>query len=134
MDAIYVLVAAARNEEANIEKTIKAIISQTIRPEKWVIVSDGSTDRTEEIVNHYLAEYDFIQLLSSRGDVSRNFASKVFAINKGLKMLESIDYKFIGNIDADVEFESDYFERILEKFNDNVNLGIVGGWIHELQN
>lgn len=134
MNAIYVLVTAARNEEAYIEKTIKSVISQTIRPKKWVIVSDSSTDRTEEIVNKYSAEYDFIQLLSSRGDVNRNFGSKVYAINKGLKMLEGIDYQFIGNIDADIEFESDYFERILERFNDNVNLGIAGGWLHQLQN
>ena len=46
----YVLITSARNEEAYIEKTIKSVISQTILPKKWVMVSDGSTDRTEEII------------------------------------------------------------------------------------
>ena len=61
MNVIYVLVTAARNEEAYIEKTIKAVISQTIRPKKWVIVSDGSTDRTDEIIKLYANKYAFIQ-------------------------------------------------------------------------
>jgi len=129
----YVLITAARDEEAYIEKTIYSVISQTILPKKWVIVSDNSIDHTEEIVNLYSERYGFIQLLSIKGDVNRNTASKVHAINKGLDMLNEIDYQFIGNIDADIEFESDYFERLLKKFGDNENLGIAGGWIHELQ-
>lgn len=130
----YVLVTAARNEEAYIEKTIKAVISQTLRPKKWVIVSDGSTDLTEEIVKQYSEKYDFIQLLISRGELNRNTASKVYSINEGIKLLENLDYQYLGNIDADIEVESDYFERLLKRFMQNKNLGISGGWIHELQN
>ncbi len=48
----YILITPARNEEANIEKTIRSVISQTLLPKKWVILSDGSTDRTDEIVNN----------------------------------------------------------------------------------
>jgi len=134
MRPIYVLITPARNEQAYIEKTIKSVISQTVRPKKWVIVSNGSTDRTDEIVSQYSTQYDFIQHISFKGGANRNFGSKVNAINKGLKVLYEIEYEFIGNIDADIEFESDYFERLLERFNDNVNLGIAGGWIHELRN
>jgi len=133
MNPVFVLVTAARNEEAYIEKTIKAVVSQTVKPIKWVIVSDGSTDRTGEIVNKYSSEYSFIYFLNLKGDMNRNFGSKVRAINKGLKMLKNINFEFIGNIDADVEFESDYFERIFERFKDNVNLGIAGGWIYEFR-
>ena len=64
MDVIYVLVTAARNEEAYIEKTMQSIVEQTVLPKKWLIVSDGSTDRTDEIVKRYEANYDVINKFS----------------------------------------------------------------------
>jgi poly-beta-1,6-N-acetyl-D-glucosamine synthase len=123
----YVLITPARNEEAYIEKTIESVISQTILPKKWVIVSDGSTDRTDEIVSDYVARYDFIQLLRVAGDGNRNFGSKVNAFNAGYKQLEGIDYDFIGIVDADVSFDSDYYENVLARFEQNPKLGIAGG-------
>jgi len=123
----YVLITPARNEGATIEKTIKSVISQTILPQKWVIVSDGSTDRTDEIVKKYVDKYDFICLHRREADSSRNFASKVYAVNAGVEQLNGTEYDFIGNLDADITFEPDYYERIFEMFGDNPKLGIAGG-------
>lgn len=123
----YVLITPARNEEEYIEKTIQSVISQTILPRKWVIVSDSSTDRTGEIVRQYASKYGFIQLVYSEGDNNRNFGSKVQAFYKGYQQLKNVDYDFIGNLDADVTFEPDYYERVLSKFQEDVKLGIAGG-------
>ena len=87
MNNSYVLITPARNEEAYIEKTIQSVISQTFLPKKWVIVSDGSIDRTDEIVKKYESKYDFIQLLRREASESRNFISKVYAIWARLKRL-----------------------------------------------
>lgn len=127
----YVLVTAARNEEAYIEKTIQSVVDQTILPNKWVIVSDGSTDRTDEIVKQYEANHDFIQLLHRDADGSRNFGSKVYAIRAGIERFYGIQYDFIGNLDADVSFEPHYYERILARFEENPKLGIAGGVLFE---
>jgi glycosyltransferase involved in cell wall biosynthesis len=127
----YVLITPARNEEAYIEKTIKSVISQTILPKKWVIVSDGSTDRTDEIIANYLSDYGFIQLLRREGDNQRNFGSQVRAINAGYEKMQGIDYVFIGNLDADVSFQPDYFEIILKRFEKRPSLGLAGGSIYE---
>jgi glycosyltransferase involved in cell wall biosynthesis len=127
----YVLVTAAYNEERLIEQAIDSILSQTILPAKWIIVSDGSTDRTDEIVSRYTAEHDFIQLLRISEDHARNFAAQVNAINRGLSLLESMDYDFVANIDADITLEPDYFERLLERFRQNPHLGLGGGAIYE---
>ena len=129
--ANYVLITAARNEEAYIEKTIKSVVSQTILPKRWVIVSDGSTDCTDIIVKKYLKSYDFIQLLRKENDSSRNFASKVYAIRAGIEHLSDIEYDFIGNLDADISFQKNYYERILTKFRENPRLGIAGGILFE---
>ena len=59
----YVLITPARNEAAFIEQTIQAVVNQTVTPLKWVIVSDGSTDGTDEIVNRYAAKNDWIELV-----------------------------------------------------------------------
>ena len=72
----YVLITAARNEEAYIDKTIQSVVSQTILPEKWVIVSDGSTDRTDEIVKKYLVENHWIEFLRMPEHKNRKFAAK----------------------------------------------------------
>lgn len=129
----YVLITPAKNEENYIEKTIQAVISQTILPLRWIIVNDGSVDRTNEIVSAYAGKYKFIQVISNSGDSCHNFGSKVKAFNAGYKMLGNFKYNFIGNIDADVSFNSNYFERILKEFECNPRLGIGGGVILELQ-
>jgi glycosyltransferase involved in cell wall biosynthesis len=129
MDKSYVLVTAARNEEAFIEKTIQSVICQSVLPQKWVIVSDGSTDRTDEIVRKYTVKYDFIQLVCVRTCSNRNFASKVNAINAGYKQVKNTEYDYLGILDADVSFEVSYYESVLAKFNQNIKLGIAGGII-----
>lgn len=127
----YVLITAARNEEMYIENTIKAIVSQTILPVKWIIVSDGSTDRTDEIVRQYSTLYNFIHLMRKNVCVNTlvDFSSKVQAIKKGYENLRNTDYNFIGILDGDVTFDSCYYEDILNKFSANPRLGIAGGII-----
>lgn len=123
----YVLITAARNEEKYIERTIQSVISQTILPEKWVIVSDGSTDGTDEIVKRYEAHYDFIQFMCLESNGERNFASQVYTQQVGVELLQDIKYEFIGMLDADISFQPDYYQRVIAKFQENRELGIAGG-------
>jgi len=127
----YVLITPARNEEAFIEKTILSVISQTTLPKKWIIVSDGSTDRTDSIVSKYAVQYSFMQLVRVDSEHHRNFSAKIHAFNAGYANLKSVQYDLIGNLDADVSFEPSYYETMLEKFRDNSGLGLAGGEIYE---
>jgi glycosyltransferase involved in cell wall biosynthesis len=123
----YVLVTAARNEAEFIERTLRAVISQSVLPSKWIIVSDSSTDGMDAIVERYVQRHDFIHLIRHTGDQERNFGSKVRAISKGYEYLKKFDFDFIGNLDADISFEPGYYENILSKFEANPRLGIAGG-------
>ena len=127
----YALVTAAHNEELFIEKTIKAVISQTILPERWVIVSDASVDNTDGIVKKYAERYRFIELVRLGAHHSRSFASKVRALRAGLRRLEGGEYAFIGNLDADISFETFYFANLIDKFAHDPSLGLAGGFIYE---
>lgn len=122
----YVLITPARNEETLIGQTIRSVISQTARPQKWVIVSDGSTDRTEEIAGRYAAEHSWIELVRMPEHRDRNFAAKVQCFKAGLDRLRNIDYDVIGNLDADITFEPDYIEFVLGKLAADPDLGVVG--------
>ncbi len=128
----YILITAARNEQAFIEKTIQSIISQTVLPEEWIIVSDGSTDNTEKIVSEYESKYNFIRLVKFEDTEKRNFASKVHAIKFGLSKLNFKDYDFIGILDADITFDKDHYELILSYFEKNSKLGIAGGKFYDV--
>lgn len=130
----YVLITAARNEEAYIEKTIRSVITQTILPAKWVIVSDGSRDRTDEIVKHYADSYDFILLLRRSSDRERNYGSKVRALKLAYGQLANLEFDFVGNLDADVSLWPPYYEKALSKFDANEHLGVVGGTRFDLYN
>ena len=122
----YVLITPARNEEAFIEKTVRSVISQSVLPKKWVIVSDGSTDRTEEIVKKYAARNNWIELLRMPKHKERHFAAKVICFNAGYNKVKGLKYDIIGNLDADVSFEKDYFEFLLAKLAENSKLGVAG--------
>jgi len=122
----YVLITPARNEEAFIELTIKSMVAQTFKPLRWVIVSDGSTDRTDEIVSSYLSANPWMELLRMPERRERHFAGKVMAFHAGRAKLGDLPYDVIGNLDADVSFEAEHFQYLVGKFTENSKLGVVG--------
>ena len=122
----YVLITPARNEEALLEKTIRSVIGQSILPLKWIIVSDGSTDRTDEIVKQYAKNFDWIELVRMPERADRQFAAKAHAFNAGYERLVGSNYDIIGNLDADITFDTEYLEFLLGKFADDARLGVAG--------
>ena len=122
----YVLITPARNEEAVIVETLKSVVAQRRLPKKWVIVDDASTDRTAEIVEEYAKRYPWILLIRRPPRVDRSFAGKVHAVNAGLETLKDLQFEVMGNLDADVSFDSGYMEFLLQKFVEDPLLGIAG--------
>src|SRR4030042_920703 len=122
----YILITPARNEEAYIGRTLESVVSQTILPEKWVIVSDGSTDRMDEIVEKCHKSHSWIEYIRLPEHSDRQFASKVKAFNAGYQKVANVEYDVIGNLDGDISFEEDYFEYLLDKFAENPRLGVAG--------
>jgi poly-beta-1,6-N-acetyl-D-glucosamine synthase len=130
----YVLITPAYNEVNYLERTIESICSQTVLPAAWVIVSDGSTDGTDEIIKKYASKYNFIKYKRMAEHDEKCFSCKVFAFNAGYKLVEEVQHHFIGNIDADISIENDYFEKLIVKFEEIPKLGVGGGIILELVN
>jgi biofilm PGA synthesis N-glycosyltransferase PgaC len=122
----YVLITPARNEVAFIEKTIESVVGQTLPPERWVVVDDGSTDNTARVVEKYISRYPWIELISRPQRLDRDFAGKASAFNAGFERVRPLDFDVIGNLDADISFKPDYFEFLLNKFAEFPKLGMAG--------
>lgn len=123
----YVVVTPAHNEALFIEKTIQSMVAQTIKPVAWIVVNDGSTDATAELVERYRARHSFIKLINVSRSGGRHFGNKVHAFNQGLEEAKHLEYDFIGNLDADISFGADYFQRLLAEFHKDSSLGLAGG-------
>lgn len=134
----YVLITPARNEAAFLERTIQSVIAQTVLPERWVIVSDGSTDGTDGIVEKYREGRPWLDLVRLPEHAERNFAAKVMAFDAGYQRLNGLSFDVIGNIDADVSFGEDFMAYLLEKFETMPDLGVAGthyieGYFHSFR-
>ncbi len=125
-DLSYVLITPAHNEGDHIRKTIDAVVAQTRLPAKWMIVSDGSTDCTDDIIQEYSARHAWIGFLRMPEHRDRQFAAKVQAFNAGYKAVQGIRCEIIGNLDADISFGRDYFEFLLARFKADPLLGVGG--------
>ena len=130
----YVLITAAHNEEEHIERTIHSVVRQQELPLKWIIVSDASSDKTDDIVSKYTSEHPFIQLVRLEANHRRNFGAKVQAINSGYECLKALEYEFIGILDADLSFEPGYYQALLEFLSERPQIGITGGFVFESRN
>ena len=125
----YVLISPVYNEERFIGRMIESIASQTILPQHWVIVDDGSTDSTPGIVRFYAQRYAFIELICLPKRTNRKPGGES-VIQQVLKVAQSYPYDFLARFDADLEFSPDYIARILSEFSNDKNLGIAGGGLY----
>jgi glycosyltransferase involved in cell wall biosynthesis len=133
MNIRYVIITPVRDEEAYIRETIENMVRQTIRPARWVIVNDGSTDRTGEIIDSFAREHDWIrcQHRKNRG-FRKSGGGVVEAFDDGYRSLDLEQWDYIVKFDGDLSFEPDYFERCFRQFQEDERLGVGGGVIYHV--
>ncbi len=131
----YVIITPARDEESNIERTIQSVLAQTILPHTWVIVNDGSRDRTGEILDRYAKQFSWIKPVhrADRG-VRKSGGGVIEAFQDGYALLDAPDWDFIVKLDGDLSFAMDYFEKCFDRFSRDDRLGIGGGTICHIAN
>ncbi|PYK60808.1 MAG: hypothetical protein DME21_10685 [Verrucomicrobia bacterium] len=123
----YVLITPARNEVAHIGITIESVVSQTVRPLRWVICVNDSTDGTEAIAQLHAQSHSFITVAGLTIGGRRSFKNKAVAVAKGFEILAALAFDFVGVLDADISVGAHYFEQILAKFGSQPRLGLAAG-------
>ncbi|WP_017326082.1 glycosyltransferase family 2 protein [Synechococcus sp. PCC 7336] len=122
------IISPVRNEAEFIAGTLQSVVNQTVRPMEWLIVDDGSTDATAEIVRAFADEHDWIRLVSKPDRGGRSVGPGVVeTFYFGYEHLQSKDYDFICKLDGDVEFGPHYFATLLELFAADRYLGAASG-------
>ena len=136
----YAVVTPARNEEVNLPRLAAAIIAQEHRPAVWVVVDDGSTDRTPEVLTRLASEHDWIRPLE------RPAADREESLAHGRRKARDLDAFLYGavplrervdvivKVDADVDFEPDYFAELIGRFEEDETLAIASGTCYEQEN
>jgi glycosyltransferase involved in cell wall biosynthesis len=126
----YYIVIPAHNEQDLIGLTLESLVTQTVLPKKVVVVNDNSTDKTEEIVLGFAKDHPFISVVNKTSDAIHMPGSKVIqAFQKGFETLDS-QYDIIVKIDGDLIFPSNYFETIINHFQSDSKIGMVGGFCY----
>jgi biofilm PGA synthesis N-glycosyltransferase PgaC len=125
----YVVISAVCNETSNIAALIDSVRTQTILPEKWIIVNDGSSDGTLEILEDKCSELPWVQIVSrpNKGYVGLSGGEVLSAITEGLLLLRGFDYEYIAKVDGDSILEPIYFESLIEQCERDPLLGIASG-------
>lgn len=130
----YYIVIPAHNEEVFLEETLQSILHQTLKPKKVIVVNDNSTDKTEAIIDKFMAQSSFFQKLNISTSEEHMPGSKVInAFNAGLNQLDE-NYDFIVKLDADIILPKNYFEKIAYVFKGRPQIGIAGGFVYEKEN
>jgi len=126
----FYIVIPTHNEEAFIALTLQSLVEQTVLPTKVIVVNDNSTDKTQEIISNFANKYPFITLVNKKSDAIHLPGSKVIqAFQKGLESLDE-NYDIIVKVDADLIFPSNYFETIINHFQSDSRIGMVGGFCY----
>jgi poly-beta-1,6-N-acetyl-D-glucosamine synthase len=131
----YVVITPVRDEETYLPLTVQSMANQTIRPEEWVIVNDGSKDKTGQIIDDYCRQYPWIRAVHRKDRGYRKWGAGIIeAFYDGFNALTCQDWDFMSKLDGDLSFEPGYFEGMFGKFSETPRLGIAGGFLHHLEN
>jgi poly-beta-1,6-N-acetyl-D-glucosamine synthase len=129
----YVIVTPARDEEQHILATLEAVVRQSLLPQRWIIVDDGSSDRTAAIAERYAEQHAWIEIVRrpDRG-ARKNGGGVMEAFYEGFRRLQAFQWDFLVKLDADVSFPPEYFERCFQEFAREPSLGIGGGTLYNV--
>lgn len=123
-----VVISPVRDEAETILCTLASVLTQGVRPDRWVIVDDGSGEETRALLELISFKYDFISLVSLDEPGERQPGSRVVrAMNRGLQALSGVEWEFLGKLDGDVQLPSRYYRVLLEAFEEDPRLGIASG-------
>jgi len=124
----YILVSPCRNEAIVMNRTLDSVIAQSVKPFLWVIVDDGSTDESSEILNEYAKKHNFIKIIQRMNRGYRSVGPGVIeAFYTGYKAMQNKDFAFICKLDLDLELPLRYFEILIQRMDENPRIGTCSG-------
>ncbi|MBN2037567.1 MAG: glycosyltransferase family 2 protein [Chitinispirillaceae bacterium] len=125
----YIIISPVRDEAQHLPKAIESVCCQTIAPQQWIVVNDGSRDNSLDILRQHARPFMTIVDRQDRG-FRKSGAGVIEAFNEGLSQVRSIDWDVLVKLDGDLSFAPDYFASCFERFRLDSRLGIAGGAVY----
>jgi glycosyltransferase involved in cell wall biosynthesis len=124
----YVLISPCRDEADYMRQTLDSIVAQTVRPAKWIVVDDGSTDMTPRILEEYASQYKWIEIVTRSDRGKRAVGPGVIdAFYAGLNTINMDEFAYLCKLDLDLEIPPTYFERVMEQMDATPRLANFSG-------
>jgi poly-beta-1,6-N-acetyl-D-glucosamine synthase len=131
----YVLISPCRNEAAFMRQTLESVVGQSLRPTKWVIVDDGSTDDTPAILADYASRYEWISIVTRADRGNRAVGPGVVdAFYSGYQTIDQGDYDFVCKLDLDLLLPPRYFELLIQRMNSDSRIATCSGKSYIVEN
>jgi poly-beta-1,6-N-acetyl-D-glucosamine synthase len=128
MNRRYVLISPCRNEAAYMRQTLDSVIAQTAQPTKWVIVDDGSTDDTPNILADYARQHPWIEVVTRADRGKRAVGPGVIeAFYAGYETISPQDFDYVCKLDLDLRLPPKYFELLMQRMADNPKIATCSG-------
>lgn len=128
MTKSYIIISPCRDESEFMRRTLDSVVNQTLKPTKWLIVDDGSTDDTPQILAEYCEKYDFIQVVTRENRGYRKVGPGVVdAFYEGYSNATDIEYDYLCKLDLDLELPPRYFEILIGRMEDNPRIATCSG-------
>jgi glycosyltransferase involved in cell wall biosynthesis len=134
---VLLLITPVRNEAAHIARTARAVAAQTRPPDAWLVVDDGSSDGTGELLHALAADIPYMRVIVTPSGHTQTspdrlaLAAEARAFNWALTHVDLAEYRYVAKLDGDIELPPEYFERLMERFEEEPALGIAGGMLLE---
>ena len=130
-DEAYLLVSPCRNEAEFMRLTLDTVIAQTVPPAKWIIVDDGSTDDTPNILKQYAERHPWIEVVTRKDRGYRAVGPGVIdAFYAGLESTDYSKYTYLCKLDIDLELPPTYFETVIKEMESDPTLGNFSGKVY----
>lgn len=124
----YVIITPCRDEAAFARRTLESIAAQTVHPALWVVVDDGSTDETPEILREYEARLPFLRVVRREDRGERSVGPGVIdAFYAGLSTVDLGEFEFVCKMDLDLDIPAEYFEEMIRRMRADDRLGTCSG-------
>ena len=128
MNQRYVLISPCRNEADYMRQTLDSVLAQSVRPAKWIIVDDGSTDATPKILAEYAGQHDWIDIVTRRDRGRRSVGPGVIeAFYSGYDTINADDYDYLCKLDLDLRLPPRYFETLMRRMQENTHIATCSG-------
>lgn len=127
-DKSYLLISPCRNEAGYMRQTLDSVIGQSVQPSKWIIVDDGSTDATPQILAEYARKHEWITIVTRTDRGHRAVGPGVIdAFYTGYKTINPDDYNYLCKLDLDLRLPLRYFEILIARMEENTRIATCSG-------